>query len=96
MSYMIGMRSEPPSLTEDNIIFEKDWLDERLDFDFVWCMTDNHSNNDEIETPPFGSWTVFNSMLTDKRTIQSDLDYFPVNTLPTKGVCSQRLSRLSH
>ena len=41
-------------------------------------MASNHSNNDEIEMPPFGSWTVFNSMVTDNCTIQSDLDYFPV------------------
>ena len=46
-------------------------------------MASNHSNNDEIETPPFGSWTVFNSMVTDNRTIQSDLDYFPVIPYPT-------------
>ena len=26
-SYRIGTRSEPPSLTESNIVFEKDWLD---------------------------------------------------------------------
>ena len=34
-SYGIGTRSEPPSLTENNIVFEKDWLDERLDFDLA-------------------------------------------------------------
>ena len=78
-SYRIGVRSEPPSLTENNIVFKKDWLDERLDFDLAWCLAANHSNDDEIEMPSFGSWTVFNSMVTDKRTIQSDIDYFPVN-----------------
>ena len=77
-SYRIGARSEPPSLTEDNVVFEKDWLDERLDFDLVCCMAANHSNDDEIKIPPFGSWIVFNSMVTDKNTIQYNLDYFPV------------------
>ena len=43
-------------------------------------MAANHSNDDEIEMPPLGSWIVFNSMVTNKRTIQSDLDYFPVIT----------------
>ena len=28
------MRPEPPSLTENNIGFEKDWLDERSDL--IW------------------------------------------------------------
>ena len=45
-------------------------------------MAANHSNDDEIEMPPFGSWTVFNSVVTDKRTIQYDLDYFPVIPYP--------------
>ena len=85
-SYRIRKRSEPPSLTESNIVFEKDWLDERLDFDLAWCMTANHSNDDEIEMSSFGSWTVSNSVVTDKHTIQSDLEYFPSNTLPTKRV----------
>ena len=77
-SYRIGTRSEPPFLTENNIVFEKDWLDERLDFDLTWCMAANHGNDDEIEMPPFRLWTVFSSMVTDTRTIQSDLDYFSV------------------
>ena len=47
-------------------------------------MAANRSNDDEIEMPPFKSWTVFKSMVTDKRTIQSDLDHFPV--IPTKSV----------
>ena len=81
-SYRIGTRSEPPPLAENNIVFEKDWLDERLDFDFPWCMAANHSNDDETETPPFGSWTVFNSMVTKERIIQSDLNYFPVIPYP--------------
>ena len=33
-SYRIETRLEPPSLTENNINFEKDWLDERLDL--IW------------------------------------------------------------
>ena len=41
-------------------------------------MVDNHSNDDEIEMPSLGSWTVFSSMVTDKHTIQSDLNYFPL------------------
>ena len=45
-------------------------------------MAANHSNDDEIEMPSFGSQTVFNSMVTNKRTIQSDLDYFPVIPYP--------------
>ena len=77
-NYRIATRSEPPSLTENNIFFEKDWLDEGLDFDLAWYMAANHSNDDEIEMPPFGSWTVFNSMVADQHAIQSDLDYFPV------------------
>ena len=47
-------------------------------------MAANHSNDDEIEMSPFGSWKVFNSMVTDKRTIQSDLDYFLVIPYPPK------------
>ena len=43
-------------------------------------MVTNHSNNDEIEMPPFGLW--FNAVVTDKCTIQSDLDYFPVIPYP--------------
>ena len=78
-SYRNGTRSEPPSLTENNTVSEKDWPDEKLDFDLTWCMAANYSNDDK---PPFGSWTVFNSMVTDKRTIQSDLDYFPVIPYP--------------
>ena len=72
-SYRVGTTSEPPFLTENNIDFERDWLDERLDFDLVWYMAANHSNEDEIEMPAFGSWTVFILLVTDKRTIQSDL-----------------------
>ena len=68
-TYRIVTRSELPSLTENNIVFEKDWLDDRLDFDLVWCMAANYSNDDEIDMTPFGSWTVFNSVITDKRTI---------------------------
>ena len=45
-------------------------------------MAVNHSNDDEIEMPPFGSWIVFSSMVTNKRTIQSDLDYFPLIPYP--------------
>ena len=33
-SYRIETRLEPPPLTENNINFEKDWLDERLDL--IW------------------------------------------------------------
>ena len=65
-------------LTENNIVFDKDWLDEISDFDLAWCMAAKHSNDDEIEVPPFGSQTVFNSMVIDKCTIQSDLDDFLV------------------
>ena len=36
-------------------------------------MAANHSNEDEIEMPAFGSWTVFILLVTDKRTIQSDM-----------------------
>ena len=82
MSYRIGTGSEPLSLTKNNIVFKKDWLDERLDFDSVWCMAANHSNDDKIEMPPLGSWTVFSLLVTDKRTIQSDLNYFPVIPYP--------------
>ena len=80
--YRIGTRSESPTLTESNIVFEMDWLDERLDFDLAWYMAANEINDDEIKMPPFGSWIVFNSMVTDNRTIQSDLDYFPVVPYP--------------
>ena len=76
-SYRIETRSEPPSLTENNIVFEKDWIDKRLDFDLAWCMAANHSNDDRVEIPPCGSWTVFDSMVADKHTIQSDLGFFP-------------------
>ena len=57
-----------PSLRENKIIFKKDWLDDRLDFDLMWCMASNHGNDDEIKIPPSGSWAVFNSVVTDKRT----------------------------
>ena len=72
--YKIGTKPEPPVLTENIMNFEKDWLDERLDFDLAWCMAANYTADDGIEMPPLGSWTVFNSMTTDKRTVQSDLD----------------------
>ena len=58
------------------IDFEKDWLDEQLDFDSAWYLAANYSADDGLEMPPIGSWTVFNSKTTDKRTVQSDLDYF--------------------
>ena len=45
-------------------------------------MAANHSNDDEIEMPPFTSWTVFNSVVTDKRTIQYDLDHLPLIPYP--------------
>ena len=45
-------------------------------------MAASHSTDDEIEMPPFKSWTLFNSMVTHKRTIQSDLDYFSVIFYP--------------
>ena len=44
-------------------------------------MADNHSNDGEIEMPSLGLWSVFNSTVTAKRTIQtiqSDLNYFPL------------------
>ena len=59
-------------------MFEKDWLGERLDFDLVWRMTANNTDDDELEMPFFGSWTMFNSMVMDKHTTQTDLDYFLV------------------
>ena len=80
--YRIGTRSESPTLTENNIAFEMDWPDEGLDFDLAWYIAANHINDNEIEMPPFGSWIVFNSMVTDNRTIQSDLDFFPVIPYP--------------
>lgn len=52
------MRSESPSLTEISINFEKDWLGKGLDFDLAWRMAANHSNDNEIEMPPFGSETL--------------------------------------
>ena len=45
-------------------------------------MAANHSNDDEIEMSPFGSRTMFNTVVTDKRTIQHGLDYFPVIPYP--------------
>ena len=80
--YRIGTRSESPTLIENNIAFEMDWLDEGLDFDLAWYIAANHINDNEIEMPPFGSWIVFNSVVTDNRTIQSDLGYFPVIPYP--------------
>ena len=71
-----------PMFNRKQIAFEKDWLDERLDFDLAWCMTANPGNDNEIEMPSFGLWIVFNSMVIDKRTIQADLDYLPVITYP--------------
>ena len=64
-SYKIGTRSEPPPFNS-NINFVKNWPDERLYFDLAWCVAANHSCYDEIEMPPFESWKVFNSMVTDK------------------------------
>ena len=85
--YRIGTRSESPTLIENNIAFEMDWLDEGLDFDLALYalalyIAANYINDNEIEMPPFVSWIVFNSMVTDNRTIQSDLDYFPVIPYP--------------
>lgn len=90
------MRSESPSLTEISINFEKHWLDKGLDFDLAWRMAANHSNDDEIEMPPFGSETMFNSLVINTRTIQSDLVYVLVIPYPKQQVSSQELSRFSH
>ena len=49
----------------------------------MWCMVANHSNDDEIEMSPLRSSTVFNSMVTDNRAIQSDLHYFLVILYPS-------------
>ena len=46
-------------------------------------MAVNHSNDDEIEMSPLRSSTVFNSMVTDNRAIQSDLHYFLVILYPS-------------
>ena len=73
--YKIWTRSEPPILTESKTLANRNFLEERLDVDLAWCMAAN-LNDDEIQTPPFGSWTVFNSMVTNKRTIKSD--FLPV------------------
>ena len=43
-----------PMFNRKQIAFEKDWLDERLDFYLAWCMTVNHGNDNEIEMPSFG------------------------------------------
>ena len=75
--YKIGTRSEPPILTESKTPANRNFFEERLDVDLAWCMAAN-LNDDEIQTPPFGAWTVFNSMVTNKRTIKSDLDFLPV------------------
>ena len=64
-------------LTESKTPANRNFLEERLDVDLAWCMAAN-LNDDEIQTPPFGSWTVFNSMVTNKRTIKSYLDFLPV------------------
>ena len=66
----------------NEIEFDKDWPDEQSDLDLTWCVAARHGNDDEIEIPPFGSWTVSNSVVTEKCTIQSDLDYFPVIPYP--------------
>ena len=34
-------------------------------------MAHDHSTGNKVEMPPFASWTVFNSMVTDKRTDNS-------------------------
>ena len=39
----------------------------------------------------FASWTVFNSMVTDKCTIQSDLNYFPVIPYPPNEFSHQKI-----
>ena len=52
-------------------LWEKDWVDKRLDFDLAWCMAATHSTDDEIEIPPFESWTLISEC-----TIQSDFNYF--------------------
>ena len=45
-------------------------------------MAANHSNDDEKEMRPFGPWTVFNSLVTDKGTIKYDLNYFQAILYP--------------
>ena len=81
-SYRIGKRLEPPTLTEKNVDLEKDWLDGRLDFDLGYCMAANHSNNDDIEMPPLGPWTLLSSVVTDKPTTKYDLSDFSVILYP--------------
>ena len=46
-------------------------------------MAVNHSNDDKIEMSPLRSSTVFNSMVTDNRAIQSDVHYFLVIPFPS-------------
>ena len=78
-SYRIGKRLEPPTLTEKNVDLEKVG---RLDFDLGCCMAANHSNNDDIEMPPLGSWTLLSSLVTDKLTTKYDLNDFSVIHYP--------------
>ena len=81
--FKIGTKPEPPALKDSTIQYEKNWLDERLNCDLAWCLAANFTD-DDIEMPPIGSWTVFNSMTTNTHTVQSDLDYFPVIPYPPK------------
>ena len=79
--YKIGARKEPPVLIKHVEITGNDTLEERLNIDLVLAMTANLKSED-VPLPPLGSWTVFNSRISTKHTVKSDLDFLPVVPYP--------------
>ena len=79
--YKIGTRKEPPVQIKHVEITGNDILAERLNIDLVWAMTANLKSED-VPLPPLGSWTGFNSRISTKHTMKSDLDFLPVVPYP--------------
>ena len=72
-SYRIGKRSEPSSLTESNVNSEKDWLDERLDFNSAYCKAANHTTQSDLDYFPVTPYPPNESVLKDYLDFLLDL-----------------------
>ena len=79
--YKIGTRKEPHVQIKHVEITGNDILEERLNIDLVCALTANLKSED-VPLPPPGSWTVFNSRISTKHTVKSDLDFHPVLSYP--------------
>ena len=46
------------------------------------CTLGRFVKSEDVPLPPLGSWTVFNSRISTKHTVKSDLDFLPVVPYP--------------